>query len=201
MSFKKNKKQNILCLYYKRETFRHVWQPGPSQQWVVASFLPLLAIGFPLGLTSWPHPPALVCFSHALMARTKNMHFSFWDHEILTHLCNVLFTHADVSVLTGQKGLRWVGGSRVSGADVTLSQSVTSWFIYRCMNMWKHLEKLNLCERGSRPSKRETTTSLKMKPTPALTPLTHRWRAWTSHIRVKCWCSSSGRWDGSTLAR
>lgn len=32
------------------------------------------------------------------------MHFSFWYHEILTHLCNVLLTHADVSVLTGQKG-------------------------------------------------------------------------------------------------
>lgn len=89
----------------------------------------------------------------------------------------------------------------LSGADVTVSQSVVSWFIYRCMNMWKHLSKLNLCERGSRPSNWETTTSLKMKPPPALTPLTHCWRAWTSHIRVKCWCSSSGRWDGGTLAR
>lgn len=69
----------------------------------------------------------------------KNMHFSFWDHEILTHLCNVLLTHADESVLTGQKGWgkgRGVGcggsrgsGARSRGADVTLSQSIITWFI------------------------------------------------------------------------
>lgn len=113
-----------------------------------ASFLPPLAICCLLGLTSWPHPLALFRSSRALMAQ-KNMHFSFWNHEIFTHLCNVLLTHADVSVLTGHKG-RGKGGEKdgggcmvpksgLKGADLTLSQSVTSWFIYCCMNMLKHL--------------------------------------------------------------
>lgn len=112
--------------------------------------------------------------SRALMARKEKHAFlifgtmKYW--RTYATFCSPMQMWVSWQGRTGGPGWRKSsgGGSRVRlrGADVTLSPSVTSWFIYRSMNMWKHLSKLNLCERGSRPSKWETTTPLKMEPAP-----------------------------------